>query len=260
MKQTVTAVAGRLRIPTEEEVEVVEILLSLPKLFAKSELIGRYSFTWGRKKKRSVLDSKSESSPSPSPPTPLCFLPGGGNRKPPSSVRKSLKRKATDDLMELYNGLQQEREILMEKVKAIKTLHQELASENLELKARGQKISYSRNIQDFHIWNSPMKLIDQQRCHQQITMFATATPQQFMVDPNNGGRRFGLFNQIDPRVKIHGETYDFMVCSQPLDQSKYLVMDNDLRVRAAAAARKRRILRMKDKNSLLAMKLSRAWR
>ncbi|KAK9059905.1 hypothetical protein SSX86_020609 [Deinandra increscens subsp. villosa] len=276
---------GRWRTPTEEEVEVVEILLSLPKLCAKSELIRRCSFDWGRKKKRSVLDSKSESLPSPSPltktpidegvtenvtaveadkspSTPLCFLPSGSgsdgadHRKPPSSaVRKVLKRKETDDLMDVYSKMQQEKEILKKKVKAMETLRQELTSQNLELKARGQKINYPRNMEDFNIWWNNMRAIDQQRCHQQITMFTPAPPhyyhhQQLVVDPNNGkpvalscstnsngGGRFGIFNQIDPRV---------MGSSQPLDQSKYLAMDNDLRARAAAAAaRKRRKLRMK---------------
>ncbi|KAD2393337.1 hypothetical protein E3N88_40314 [Mikania micrantha] len=300
MKQIVrTAGGGGWRIPTEDDVEVAEILLDLPKLCVKLELIGGYSFNWGRKKKRSVLDSKSESSPSPkkqlesmtageadkSPSTPLCFFTGGSgsdggaNRKPPSSVKKTLKRKGTDDLMETYDRMQQEREILKKKIKAMETLHQELTSQNVELKARGQKINYSKNIKDYHKWNSSMKPIDQQHCHHQITMFAPAiTPQQpqhchqqLVVDPNNGklvcssnssgGGRFGLFNQIDPRVKIHGETYDFVASSQLLDQSKYLVMDNDLRIRAAAAARKRRILRMKEnKKSSLAMKVSRACR
>ncbi|MFS7931504.1 hypothetical protein Hanom_Chr04g00356751 [Helianthus anomalus] len=71
-----------------------------------------------------------------------------------------------------------------------------------------------------------------------------------------------MINQMDPCVKMQGEAYDFMGCSQPLDQSKYLMMDNDLRMRtAAAAARKRRILRMKEnKNALLALKLARGSR
>lgn len=304
MKQSINGGGGGgWRIPKEDEVEVLEILLTLPKLIAKSEFLSRYTFTWGRKKKRSVLVSKSESSPSThrpiaenrrekltaadadkSPSTPLCFLPSGSGSdgatdkpKQPSSLKKSSKRKATDDLMEKYTGMQQQREILMRKIKAMETLRQELSAQNLELKAKRQEINYSKNIEDFQ---PSMKLnLDQQHYHQQITMFAPPQPQQqycqqLMVDPNNGkrvampcssnsnnGGRFGLFNQIDPRVKIHGETFDFMTSSQPLDQNKYLVMDSDLRVRTAAAARKRRITRMKEnKNSLLAMKLSRACR
>ncbi|KAI3730357.1 hypothetical protein L1987_61527 [Smallanthus sonchifolius] len=296
---------GRLRLPTEEEVEVVEILLSLPELIAKSELINRQGFTWGGKKKRSELGLKSESSPATirqvsestpekltaggadkSPSTPLCFLPSGsgsdgsGNGKPPSPVKKSFKRKVTDDLVESYNRMLQEQENLMRERKAMKTLHQELASANLELKAMLQKVSYSRNIEDIHQWNNSIKTIDQKSYHPQITMFAPPTPQQhhqhcqqLVVDPNNGklvavsssgnshgGGRFGLFNQVDPRVKINGEAYD-VASSQPLDQSQYSVMDSDVRARNAAAARKNRISRMKaNKNALMAIKLSKGCR
>ncbi|KAI3734377.1 hypothetical protein L6452_13845 [Arctium lappa] len=302
MKQSISGGGGGWRIPKEDEVEVIEILLTLPKLIAKSELLSRYTFTWGRKKKRSVLVSKSESSPSThrridentpekltaeedadkSPSTPLCFLPSGsgsdGVDKPKqlSSLKKNSKRKATDDLMEKYTGMQQEREILIRKIKAMETFRQELSAQNLQLKAKRQEINYSKNMEDFQLWNNSMTMnLDQQHYRQQITMFTPPQPQpqqqqQMMVDPNNGkvvainsnnGGRFGLFNQIDPRVKIHGETYDFMASSQPLDQSKYLVMDNDLRVRTAAAARKRRIMRMKEnKNSMLGLRLPRACR
>ncbi|KVH90404.1 uncharacterized protein LOC112521571 [Cynara cardunculus var. scolymus] len=306
MKQSISG-GGGWRIPKEDEVEVLEILLTLPKLIAKSELLSRYTFTWGRKKKRSVLVLKSESTPSThqqiddnrpekltaadadkSPSTPLCFLPSGsgsdGADKPkePSSLKKKFKRKATDDLLEKFTGMQQQREILIQKIRAMETLRQKLGAQNLELKAKRQEINYSKNIEDFRLWNNSMNMnLDQQHYHQQITMFAPPPQpqqqqhcQQLMVDPNNGklvampcssssnnGGRFGLFNQIDSRVKIHGETFDFMASSQPLDQSKYLVMDNDLRIRTAAAARKRRIMRMKEnKNSLMAMKLSRACR
>ncbi|XP_076943686.1 uncharacterized protein LOC143614012 [Bidens hawaiensis] len=172
--------------------------------------------------------------------------------------------------MEMHNRMYQERDDLMKNVKATRTLHQELSYENMELKAKRQKLNYPRNMkEDIHLWNSPMKT-SQQQCHQQITMFTPPTPQQqncvqqLVVDPNNsklvgvaksngnGGGRFGLLNQIDPRVNIHLETYE------PLDQS-WLVMDNVLRFKnAAAAARKRRMLRIKEnRSSLLALKLSR---
>ncbi|KAJ0669697.1 hypothetical protein HanOQP8_Chr13g0465601 [Helianthus annuus] len=294
MKQIIDGGGGDFILPTDEEVEVAEALLMIQKLSAKEELINRFSFTWGLKKKRSVLVSKSESSPSPlpekvtaeeadkSPSTPLNFLPSGSDgvdkRKTSSSGKRSLKRKATDDLVESYNRMQQEREILLKETKAMKILHQELSSKNLELKAIIQQVNYSRNIKDFHVWNKSMKIYDQQS-YPQITMFAPPTQQQrcqqLVVDPNNGkllavscsgnshgGGRFGMINQMDPRVKMQGEAYDFMGCSQPLDQSKYLMMDNDLRMRtAAAAARKRRILRMKEnKNALLALKLARGSR
>ncbi|KAD2804566.1 hypothetical protein E3N88_37943 [Mikania micrantha] len=267
MKQIVAGGGGRLRSPTEEEAEVAEILLTLPKIIEISEFLRRRRLTWGSTKKRSVLDSKEESSPSPekvtaveageSPSTPLCFLPSGSGsdgsdkRKPPSSVKKNFKRKATDDLMENYCKMQQEKEILLKETKAMKTLHQELTSANLELKAIIQKVNYSRNI------------IDHQSYHQQNAIFVPPTPQrcqQLMVSSSgnsHSGGNFGLFNQIDPRVKIHGETFDFLASSQPLDQSKYCVMDNDPRVRTAAAARKMRMLRMKEnKKALLALKLS----
>ncbi|KAI3516947.1 hypothetical protein L1887_16123 [Cichorium endivia] len=298
------------RIPSEDEVEVIEILLNLAKLVTKSELLSKYTFTWGQKKKRSALVSKSESSPSThrqinesrpeklaaaeadkSPSTPLCFLPSGSGSdgaadkpKQHSFSKKNSKRKATDDLIERYNEMQQQKEILLRKIKAMETHHEELRAQNLELKRKRQEIN-PRNMDELQLWNNSIKTNrDQQHYHQQITMFAPPPPppppplpqhcQQFMVDPNNGkvmavtcssnsnsGGRFGFFNQIDPRVKIHGETFDFMSPSQPLDQSKYLVMDNNLRVRNAAEARKWRIMRMKEnKNSSSAMKQSRGCR
>ncbi|XP_076913472.1 uncharacterized protein LOC143572113 [Bidens hawaiensis] len=260
------------KLLTEDEVEVAQILLDLPKLFKREELINRYSFTWGRTKKRSVPPENTTAATAAeagkSPSTPLCF-DGGDRRKPP--LVKAFKRKARDDLMEMCNRMCQQRDDLMKKVKAMRTLHQELSYENMELKATRQKLNYPRSMEeDLHIWNSPMKT-SQQHCHEQITMFTPQTPQQqhcvqqLVVDPNNsklvgvaksnsnGGGRFGLLNQIDPRGNIHLETY------KPLDQSNWLVMDNVLRVRnAAAAARKRRMLRRKEnKSSLLALKLSR---
>ncbi|KAM0019634.1 hypothetical protein Hdeb2414_s0025g00658091 [Helianthus debilis subsp. tardiflorus] len=170
-------------LPREKEVEVGHILLDFPNTWPKLELVGRTTFTWGFKKKRSVLlDMKSEllSQPEKSPSTPLSFLPfptgGGGhinnnnnNRKPPLAPTKVFKRKAAEGLMEVYNRLQQEKETLVKQLKAMKTLHQDLTYENLELKAKGQKIKYPRNMEDYHIWNSSMKTVGQQ-----ITMFAPA--------------------------------------------------------------------------------------
>ncbi|XP_071733111.1 uncharacterized protein [Rutidosis leptorrhynchoides] len=292
----------RFTIPAVEDVELVEILLTLPKLISKSEFLSQYSFEWGCKKKRSVLVSKQDSSPlnhrkidesSPaaapaeeadkSPVTPFCFLPSGsgsddgdGNKsKQLLSIKKTLKRKATDDLTERCNKMQQENEVLATNIKAMKIRHQQLTSQNLELKAKRQEIIYPRNIvQDFQSWGKSIKLnVDQQYCYQQQSPMFAPPPQHWMIDPNlvavscssNSGSRFGLFNHIDPRVKkIHGETYDFMALSQPLDQSRYLLMDNDLRVRtaAAAAARKRRMMRIKENknNSLLGMKVSKGCR
>ncbi|KAK1416435.1 hypothetical protein QVD17_32226 [Tagetes erecta] len=267
MKQIVSGGGGGYIIPTDDEVEVVKILLTLPKILHKSEMIKRFSFVWGLKKKRSVLVSKSEPLSSPemckqpeidadkSPSTTLCCLPSV-KCKSPAPVKKDLKRKALDDLMESYNKVQQEREILLRETKAMKTLHQELTSTNLELKAIVQKVKYSRNIESYH---------------PQMTMFAPSTQQLLAMPCSNGGgggkymvsRFMGrliqldppVYNQIDPRVKIQEEN-----CSQPLDyQSKYLMMESDLRLRAAAAAaRKRRMLRMKEnKSALLSIKLSR---
>ncbi|XP_076885670.1 uncharacterized protein LOC143535255 [Bidens hawaiensis] len=246
------------KLLTEDKVEVAQILLDLPKLFKREELINRYSFTWGRTKKRSVPPENTTAAAAAeagkSPSTPLCF-DGGDRRKPP--LVKAFKRKARDDLMEMCNRMYQERYDLMKKVKAMRNLHQELSYENMELKAIRQKLNYPRSMEeDIHIWNSPMKT-SQQHCHEQITMFTPQTPQQQLVgvakSNSNGGGRFGLLNQIDPRGNIHLET------CEPLDQSNWLVMDNVLRVRnAAVAARKRRMLRMKEnKSSLLALKLSR---
>ncbi|KAJ9553934.1 hypothetical protein OSB04_017979 [Centaurea solstitialis] len=282
--------SGPMRIPREDEVEVIEALLTLPKLIAKSDFLSRYSFIWGRKKKRSVLDSKSESSPvthhrqidedSPekltaavkdddadkSPSTPLCFLPDDKSKQQSLSLKKIIKRKvllAADDLMEKYNGMQQENKILQRELKAMKALRQALGVQNLELKAKRQEVNYSKNMEDFRLWGSSSRTmnLDQQHFGHQITISSSSHNNS----NNNGvGGRFGLFNQIDPRGKKihHGETFDFMAASQPLDQSNYYVMDDDLRVRtAAAAARQRRIIRMKEsKNSLLALKLSRACR
>nr|GEU82761.1 protein GRIP [Tanacetum cinerariifolium] len=72
---------------------------------------------------------------------------------------------------------------------------QELQAQNLELKAKKQKINYTRNMEDMQLWNNPIKVnIDQQvqqRYHhqQQISMFAPQQQQQrqqYVVDPNTG--------------------------------------------------------------------------
>ncbi|KAI7726432.1 hypothetical protein M8C21_026186 [Ambrosia artemisiifolia] len=301
MKHNIINYRGSEQLPTEDEVKVANILLTFPKIILKSELINRYSFTWGVKKKRSVLNSSVSPSPLPlterrvgedvtekvtaadadkSPSTPLSFLPSGSgsdcvDKRKSKTSSSGKKRKATNDLVESYNRMHQEREILLKETKAMKTLHQELSSTNRELKAIIQKVNYTRNIEDFHKWSKSMKIFDQQS-YPQITMFAPPTTQQQQLQQrcqhfvavscsgnSHSGGGFGMFNQVDPRVKIiNGEAYDFMGCSQPLDQSKYLMMDNDLRMRtAAAAARQRRIMRRKEnKNASLALKLSRGSR
>ncbi|KAK9063912.1 hypothetical protein SSX86_017784 [Deinandra increscens subsp. villosa] len=278
MKQSVSGGGrgggGKLRLPTEEEVEVAEILLTLPRIVAKSEILHRYSFAWGPKKKRSALISQTESSPSPltlpltkrpvvekkltaveadkSPSTSLCFLPsgsgsdGGGENpklktKTTSSGKKKLKRKLMDDLMELYNKKLQEKENLLREKEAMNARYQKLTSKNLKLKAIMQQVNYSKDYQQ-----------------PQITMFAPPPEHCQQVVAVHGGGRFGMFNQIDPRVKIlEGESYEYVVGSQPLDRSRYLMMDDDQRVRAAAANRKKRIMRMKEnKNTMLGLKLA----
>lgn len=112
MKQSTPSRVGACRIPSEQDAEIIKILLTLPELIAKKELFSQYTFTWGKKKKRSVLVTKSELSPvthhrSPekltaadkSPSTPLCFLPCGNgsdgydNPKEMLALKKSLKRK-----------------------------------------------------------------------------------------------------------------------------------------------------------------------
>ncbi|PWA67059.1 hypothetical protein CTI12_AA298890 [Artemisia annua] len=283
-------------LSSEVEVEAIETLLSLPNLIKKYELLSQYSFTWGIKKKRSVLVNRKVTSSSvvldadKSPSTPLCFVNSDGgsdgfdktNKPLPSlSFKKILKKKLVDDLKVKLSGMQEENDKLKRDIASMEQKKQELQAQNLELKAKRQKISYTRNMEDMQLWNNPMKMnLDQhvqQRYHhhqQQISMFAPQQQQQqYMVDPNtgkvmtmscssnidSGGSRFGLFNQIEPRVQR--ETYDFMSKSQPLDHGKYMVIDNDLRARNCAAARKRRISRMKEnKNSLLNMRLSRGSR
>lgn len=123
-------------------------------------------------------------------------------------------------------------------------------------------------MENVQLWDNPMKINHYHHQQQkQMTMFTPLQQQslqqhrqqQLIVDPNsgklvamscnnnsNGGGSFGLFNQIETRVNIQGETYDFMALSQPLDQNNYKLMDKDLKVRNAAAARKRRIMRMKE--------------
>nr|GEW74597.1 hypothetical protein [Tanacetum cinerariifolium] len=142
------------------------------------------------------------------------------------------------DLKVKLSGMQEENDKLKRDIASMAQKKQELQAQNLELKAKKQKINYTRNMEDMQLWNNPMKVnIDQQvqqRYHhqQQISMFAPQQQQQrqqYVVDPNtgkvmtlscssninSGGSRFGLFNQIEPRVQR--ETYDFMSISQPLD-------------------------------------------
>nr|XP_043613638.1 uncharacterized protein LOC122585576 [Erigeron canadensis] len=161
---------GAFRMPAEKEVEVAGILLNLPKLISKYEILSQYSFTWGSKKKRSFLPSSLLKNQRPvddqglpekvtaaeatqSPSTPFCFLPSFG---------KNLKRKATVDLMERYNGIEQESEIVVKEAKPMETHHQELSAQNMELKAKRQEINYSKSIADFQsfqlqLWNNSMQ-------------------------------------------------------------------------------------------------------
>lgn len=100
---------GRSRIAKEDEGEIADILLNLPDVVEQSELISKSTFTWDRKKKRSVMASISKASPEEvravedddeGPSTTLCLLRSGtGNDgasespKQQSSSKKLSKRK-----------------------------------------------------------------------------------------------------------------------------------------------------------------------
>ncbi|GJW00673.1 hypothetical protein Tco_1555924 [Tanacetum coccineum] len=276
-----------LPLPSEIEVEAIQTLLSLPNLIKKYELL--LSFTWGIKKRRSVLVNRKVTSSSvvldaadKSPSTPLCF----GNsdsfdkaNKPSTSslsFNKILERKLVEDLKVKLSGMQEENDKLKRDIASMAQKKQELQAQNLELKAKKQKISNTRNMEDMQLWNNPMKVnIDQQvqqRYHhqQQISVFAPQQQQQqrqqYVVDPNTGkvmtlsfscssninsggSRNIGSY-QI--RLTIRFQRYNCMISClnlNHLDHGKYMVID-DLRARNCAAARKRRIIRMKEnKNS-----------
>nr|GEX76165.1 hypothetical protein [Tanacetum cinerariifolium] len=161
------------------------------------------------------------------------------NKPSPSlSFKKILKKKLVDDLKVKLSGMQEENNKLKRDFASMAQKKQELQAQNLELKAKKQKISYTINMEDMQLWNNPMKVnIDQQvqqRYHyqQQISMFAPQQQheqlQQYVVDLNTG--------------KVMR-----VACSSNINSGG-----------SRFVARKRRIIRMKEKqNSLLNMRLSR---
>ncbi|KAE8731392.1 hypothetical protein F3Y22_tig00002840pilonHSYRG01215 [Hibiscus syriacus] len=152
---------------TDDDIFVASIMLELPHLTFQSELRRRFGFTWGSKKTRSNSYSQSKFSaaslpttkPSPPPPlpsrvvgstyetvgplektlisspaTPLSFSPSEPDEKsPPPPKRKPL-----------VNNLKKDRENK-------KRLYDQLKSENMELKAKKQKVSPETGSgQNFH--------------------------------------------------------------------------------------------------------------
>lgn len=105
-----------MKLPREDEVEVMKILVDLSRLIERREIVSGYSFKWGKTKKRSVLVQSPEMTPEnvvkvnekigdrKSPLSTLCFLPtgsgsdggcsGGGDRKQPVTAETAtVKRK-----------------------------------------------------------------------------------------------------------------------------------------------------------------------
>ncbi|XP_022772650.1 uncharacterized protein LOC111315297 [Durio zibethinus] len=161
---------------TGDEIEVANILLELPHLIFESESHPRFSFTWGAKRKRSTATSspalKLSPSPAPSlpsniigssseteapmekvltssPASPLSFAPSESDEKPLPSKKKasvnSLKNKK-EQLLEMMKDFTRHNELMKKDIENKKRFLDQQKAENMELKAKKQKLTKSLRI------------------------------------------------------------------------------------------------------------------
>ncbi|XWS25906.1 hypothetical protein CRYUN_Cryun27aG0107500 [Craigia yunnanensis] len=163
---------------TGDEIEVASILLELPHLIFESR--PRFSFTWGANRKRSTAAEKQVAatsspalklSPSPgpslpsnivgstyeteapmekiltsSPATPLSFSPSESDEKPMPSGKKVFVNnlnKKKEQLLETTKDFTRRNELLKKDIENEKRFLDQQKAENLELKAKKQKLSQS---------------------------------------------------------------------------------------------------------------------
>ncbi|KAJ1387642.1 hypothetical protein SESBI_39833, partial [Sesbania bispinosa] len=147
---SVSSVSTTMFSPTETE--VAEILVNFSTQVLELERKSGFPFTWGRKKKRSVISvtpSTSLSLPLPplkpeassSPATPLSFSPSESDDNPTLARRNvSLKRKREHYLKRLEE-LTKDNELLKGEIKNVNCYYDRLKGFNLKLKARKQELS-----------------------------------------------------------------------------------------------------------------------
>lgn len=237
MEQSTKSNSVNVKFFDDDEIRVSEIMLDLPNLISDSEWRCQFPFTcWGKKRKRSVLDSTtSTTSPSlcrqpvkerkilkamkkkveaaavvvaaaTSPSTPLSFSPSESdeNKSSKQSLKSNSKKRTKEEWLEIIDGLNHNRELLRGELDSVRSKHFKLNAINLELKAKKQELSFSQKTEkppQLGInggWNLGLQLDH----HYQMTMFAPhqKQQQQFLMDQaaQISGRFQDLYGQRIP--------------------------------------------------------------
>lgn len=170
----------------DQQLELVDILVNLKELILKSEKKFQRRQSWGAKKKRSAVGNfvmSASPSPSPlaesspakrrktamilpdngvemkksgevnvavvaSPNSPLIYPSTESDEKSSQCLRRSPKKRRTEELQEKIEELKENRDSLRKEVKRVKAYHKQLLAFNREMKSLKQQVLSSRVSQD----------------------------------------------------------------------------------------------------------------
>ncbi|KAH7847485.1 hypothetical protein Vadar_026643 [Vaccinium darrowii] len=273
-----------------DEFEVADILLDLPNLIQR-EFPSQFHAVWGGRRKRSAIDlnpSQEEEErekekrlkikvEASSPTTPFSFSPSESDEKFKLSLKKSSTKTTREERLEIIDELTQRRELLKGEIEAVKSYYNKLKAINMDLKAKkrelemckkfGVELSKSNkaeNHQDYYYYS----MAHQQPSNVDQTAYGSETTDRFRQHPHDKIPQFlssgfgsSEVKQVGPLCipDLNASVEETFVVdsssSQPLDRSRAVVavVGDDGKARAAAAeARRRRMVKMKEVKGSLA--------
>ncbi|XAR61653.1 hypothetical protein NMG60_11016132 [Bertholletia excelsa] len=284
MKQRTSAIASL----TDEEAEVCAILLDLRNRISESETRHGFGLQWGAKRRRSGAglnppptrrlctstaphgksqgETKTRPRPefkteSTSPTTPLSFSPSETDDK----TEQYSRNRTREEWLEIMEDLVQERELIRRNIETMTSYCKTLRAANLELKALKKELSSRPAIPHSGIRRSLnfVKEISIERQgrpqvpyvgHQQPCILAQTAKMDFCSSFPFG---LGKVEHTPPRgfpdLNLNLEE---ALLNDPLPPSDHFRALADQRARAADA-RRRRLIKIREKNGLTAVKASR---
>ncbi|KAL9673002.1 hypothetical protein QQ045_029255 [Rhodiola kirilowii] len=250
-----------------EEIAVAEILVQLLDLIPAYDFF-KPSFTWGAKRRRSVISppipspplavtsGETKSNTANSPATPLMFSPSESEDKGKTQSHVSVcKRKNKEELMQSFTDLTHQKDSLVKEMETVKRHLDNLKASNLELKNRKQvQIIYglaqpalqALHHQQLHY---PHPNLQQQQPFQfqwnsgYSSSFVASSPSSPPADKMTPVGLPDLNLTLEEAAAVNVEGY------QPSDAMMMMAMDYNVnKALASAQARKRRMQIYKEKN------------
>lgn len=171
--------------------------------------------------------------------------------------------------MEIIDELTQRRELLQREIEAVKSYYDKLKAINMDLKAKkrelemckkfGVELNKSKNAENHQDYYYYYSMAHQQPSNADQTAYGSRTTERFQQHPHDkiphflsSGFGSGEVKQVGPLCipDLNASVEETFVVdsSQPLDRSRAVVavVGDDGKARAAAEARRRRMVKMKE--------------